>query len=97
MLLQGMSISIVGIIQAGAMFSAYSLGRMGEIPKDKWPKGSFFQGGWESWRIVYFVLLGLGVALTVLYPMISNSGLLGGMGMGGGYGGAYGGGGFGRY
>lgn len=91
-MLQNLNITFINLIQVAAMFSAYQLGRMQATDKKAWPRGNFWEGGWEAWRIAYFVTIGLALALSILYPMLRSTGLLG-RGMYGGGGGMYGAGG----
>lgn len=95
--MQGLAISFVALIQLLALVSAYQLGRQTATPVAKWPTGGILQFGWQAWRLPYWVIVGLAVALTVVLPLLKAAGLFTGFGSqysssGGGGGGMYGGG-----
>lgn len=76
----GLAISFIAFVQIIGMFSAYQLGRQTATPKAQWPKGGIMEGGWQAWRLPYFIILGLALALTVVLPILRSSGLFSGWG-----------------
>lgn len=88
-MVEGFAITFVGVLQMLGLVAAFMLGRQTERPRNKWPKGSLMQGGWEAWRIPLIIMASVAIAVTVFLPIVSEMGLgnlFGGFGFGGMYG-----------
>lgn len=74
-MVQGFAITFVGILQVLAIGAAFMLGRQTERPKDKWPKGSMLQGGWQAWRLPLIILVAAAAGITIFMPILAEVGL----------------------
>lgn len=73
-----LAITFTGVLSLVAIVSAFQLGRQQERPRNKWPPGGLFDGGWAAWRIPFISIVAVAAAAIIVLPLM-NAGMFRGL------------------